>query len=36
MSMQKRQTLMRATVSRMSRTVSGGSVGFLSSWPTFP
>ena len=34
-SMQKRQTLMRATVSRMSRTVSGGSVSFLSSWPTF-
>jgi 2-polyprenyl-6-methoxyphenol hydroxylase-like FAD-dependent oxidoreductase len=35
-SMHKRQTSMRATVSRMSRTVSGGSVSFLSSWPTSP
>jgi hypothetical protein len=36
MSMQKRQTLMRATCSRMSMTVSRGRVSFLSSWPILP
>src|SRR5262249_7668364 len=34
-SMQKRQMLVRATCSRMSRTVSGNSSSFLSSLPIF-
>jgi len=35
-SMQNKQTLIRATCSRMSITVSGARDSFLSSLPTFP